>query len=83
MLFLRIVEMLTGILVLFFLVTQVTIPLFMGRILFPAFRAERRKLESQLAEQREQEELEALKSNINPSTENADNGSQQSTPVGR
>jgi hypothetical protein len=83
MLFLRIVEALTGALVLFCLVTQVTIPLFTGRILFPAFRRSRRTLESQLAEQREQEELEALKSHINPSTENTDNGNNTAPGVGR
>lgn len=59
--FLRILEFASVFLTVYLMVTQVTIPLFTGRIIFPVFRPARRKLEKDLANHLEAQDLESLK----------------------
>jgi len=64
MVFLEFIELLFTVAFLVLAITQVIIPILLGRPLFPSFRSERRELEKRLAEAKEKKDLEELKEEV-------------------
>jgi len=64
MVFLEFIELLFTVAFLVLAITQVIIPILLGRPLFPSFRSERRELEKGLAEAKEKKDLEELKEEV-------------------
>ena len=67
--FLYLIEFLVTTLLIVFVLTQITLPAFFDRPLFPLFRRERVKLERELAEAHEEQDLAEMEAEVKTAKE--------------